>query len=253
MVLKAHQQGRLLTLTIDSPASNNALDAVLLEALGHALDRAEADPSVRVVALAATGPVFCSGADLGGPSGSAPPETARLYFRTLRRLASSSRIVVAVVDGAVQAGGVGLVAASDHVLCSQAATFRLPEVLIGLIPACVLPFLIRRTGLHSAQMLALTAHRIDAPRALELRLVDQVVPDVVEALRRFVLSVERIPEPAVATLKAYMDQLVPVTDREEELAVSSIAALMQHPDSLDRVRELVAHGLWTGGRHESGR
>lgn len=253
MVLKTHQQGRLLTLTIDNPASNNALDAVLLNELKHALDRAEADGSVRVVAIAATGPVFCSGADLGGSASSAPPETARLYFQTLRRLTSSSRIIVAVVNGAVQAGGMGLVAASDYVLCSDTASFRLPEVLLGLIPACVLPFLIRRIGVHSSQMLALTALKIDARRALELRLVDQVTPDVTEALRRFVLSVERIPDSAVILLKAYMGQLAPITDREEELAVSSIAALMERPGSLDRVRELVEHGLWAGGGHEPGR
>lgn len=253
MVLKAQQQGRLLTLTIDNPSSNNALDAALLDELGHALARAEADGSVRVVAIAATGPVFCSGADLGGNASSAPHETARLYFQTLRRLTNSSRIIVSVVNGTVQAGGVGLVAASDYVLCSETASFRLPEVLLGLIPACVLPFLIRRIGVHSSQMLALTAHKIDARRALELRLVDQVAPDAAEALRRFVLSVERIPEPAVALLKTYMGQLAPITDREEELAVSSIAALMENPNSLDRVRELVDHGLWAGGGHEPGR
>ena len=83
---------------------------------------------------------------------------------------------------------------------------------------------------------------------------DLLAPSKLDATKSLaVLSVERIPDPAVALLKTYMGQLVPITDREEELAVSSIAALMENPNSLDRVRELVDHGLWAGGGHEPGR
>ncbi|HYI12101.1 MAG TPA: enoyl-CoA hydratase-related protein [Thermoanaerobaculia bacterium] len=248
MVLKYRHEGRLLTLTIDRPEAHNALDAELLGELSAALDRAETDDGVRVVAIAGRAGVFCSGADLAGSGGGTPADTARLYFRTLRRFTTSPRIIVSVVDGTVQAGGVGLIAASDYVLCSDSSTFRLPEVLIGLIPACVLPFLIRRIGVHGSQMLSLTAQKLDARRALELRLVDQVAPDVNDALRRFVLSVDRIPEQAVASLKSYVQQLAPVTDREEELAVARIAALMEDPKSLGLVQELVHHGLWQEGR-----
>ncbi|MDM5177610.1 enoyl-CoA hydratase [Massilia sp. CCM 8695] len=246
MGVKLQKQGRLLTITLDKPDANNTLDAALLGQISAALDQAEADPLVRVVALCANGPVFCSGADLGGSASCAPAEAAQQYFRLLRRFASSPCIIVALVEGAVQAGGVGLVAASDYVICTEAASFRLPEVLLGLIPACVLPFLIRRLGAHNSQMLALTAHKIDARRAVELHLADQLAPQGHEALRRLVLSVERIPETAVATLKHYMGQLAPITDRDEQLAVASIAALMQQPGSLDRTRELIEHGLWGG-------
>jgi len=246
MGISTRQQGRLFTLTLDNQANNNALDAGVLAEIGRALDHAEADPALRLLAITARGPVFCSGSDLGGAASMAPAEAAQLYFATLRRLSASPLIVVCVIDGAVQAGGVGLAAASDYVLCSPQASFRLPEVLIGLIPACVLPFLQRRVGVHNSQMLALTAHKIDAERALALHLADQLAPDVNDALRRFVLSVERIPEAAVAGLKTYMGRLAPITDAEQALAVGSIAALMELPGSLDRVRELADHGLWAG-------
>lgn len=246
MGISTRQQGRLLTLTLDNQANNNALDASVLAEIGRALNHAEADPALRVFVIAARGPVFCSGSDLGGAANMPPADAAQLYFTTLRRLGASPLIVVSLVDGAVQAGGVGLAAASDYVLCSPQASFRLPEVLIGLIPACVLPFLRRRVGVHNCQMLALTAQKIDAERALALHLADQLAPDVNDALRRFVLSVERIPEQAVASLKTYMSQLAPITDAEEALAVGSIAALLELPESLDRVRELAEHGLWAG-------
>lgn len=248
MGMSMEMSGCVLRLTLDSPHSGNALDDAVLASLGQALDRAEADAAVRVLVIDATGPVFCSGADLGGTPGTAPAEAARLYFRTLRRITRSARTVVCVVDGAAQAGGIGLLAASDYVICSEQASFRLPEVLLGLIPACVLPFLIRRVGVHASQMLALSAHKIDARRALELHLVDQVAADTGEALRRLILSVARTPPQAVAALKDYMGRLAPVGEREEELAVAGIAALMAQPEALARVHELAAHGVWGGTR-----
>ena len=244
MVLKSRREGRVLVLTIDRPEAHNALDREVLSGLDRALDQAERDPAIRVVAITGQPGVFCTGADLAGGAEETPEESARLYFRTLRRFTTSSCIIVSVVDGTVQAGGIGLVAASDYVVCSESSTFRLPEVLLGLIPACVLPFLIRRVGVHTSQMLALTAQKLDARRAAELRLVDQVAPDLTDALRRFILGVERIPEDAVSTLKHYVHQLAPISDRDEELAIAQIVALMSRPKSLDVVHELVAHGIW---------
>ena len=248
MGISMEMSGCVLRLTLDSPHSGNALDDAALASLGEALDRAEADDAVRVLVISATGPVFCSGADLGGTPGKAPAEAARLYFQALRRMTCSPRTVVCVVDGAAQAGGIGLLAASDYVICSEEASFRLPEVLLGLIPACVLPFLIRRLGVHGSQMLALSAHKIDARRALELHLVDQVAADTSDALRRFILSVARTPPQAVAALKDYMGRLAPVGAREEELAVAGITTLMAQPATLARVHELAAHGVWRGSQ-----
>ena len=247
MVLNERREGRMLVLTINRPDARNAMNAELLRELGRALAEAEHDQNVRIVAIAGQPGFFCTGADLRGESAS-PADGARLYFQTLRRFTASRRIVVSVVDGTVQAGGIGLIAASDYVICSESSTFRLPEALIGLIPACVLPFLIRRAGVQASQMLALTAQKIDARRALDLRLTDQVAPDLSDALRRFVLGVERIPEHAVASIKSYMHSLAPVTDREEELAIAEITRLMSQPDSLGVVEELVAHGMWQGER-----
>jgi polyketide biosynthesis enoyl-CoA hydratase PksH len=244
MVLTSRLESRLMTLTIDRPDAHNALDAELLRELSEALDRAEADPRVRVVAIAGRPGVFCTGADLGGGADGSPADAARHYFRLLRRFTTSPRIIVSVVDGVVQAGGMGIVAASDVVICSESSTFRLPEVVLGLIPACVLPVLMRRMGTQPSYAMALTAEKLDARRALELRLADRVAADLHDALRRFVLSVERIPEHAVAGLKQYMHQLAPVSEREEELAVARIAALLEDPKNLETVRELVHHGLW---------
>jgi len=66
------------------------------------------------------------------------------YYNLLKHIATCSKVVVAKVDGQVNAGGIGLVTASDIVISSQQATYGLSEALFGLLPACVMPFLIRR-------------------------------------------------------------------------------------------------------------
>jgi len=244
----------MLTLTISRPAERNAIDAELLAALGSAIGLAEADPGVRVIVIEGQPGVFCTGTDFSGglESAAAGPspveESARAYFRTLRALTASSKIVVALVDGEAQAGGMGLIAASDHVIASPAATFRLPEILLGLLPACVIPFLVRRIGFHRTYELALTARKLDAKQAVDYGIADEVSADPRDALRRFVLSVDRIPAEAVAQLKMYMSAFAPLPEHLEDRAVSCIAGLLQQPHTLARVHELMNHGVWQSTR-----
>jgi polyketide biosynthesis enoyl-CoA hydratase PksH len=243
MVLTTRQTGRMLTLTISRPAERNAINRELLAALSSAFAQAEADPGVRIIVIQGQPEVFCTGTDFSGDP--APvEESARLYYRTLRAFTASSKVVVSLVEGEAQAGGMGLIAASDHVICSAAATFRLPEILLGLVPACVLPFLVRRIGFHRAYHLALTARKLDAAQAVEYGIADDAPADPRDALRRFALSVDHIPAPAVAELKRYMSAFAPFPETFEERAVDCIAGLLGQPENLARVRDLMNHGVW---------
>lgn len=255
MVLTTHQTGRMLTLTISRPAERNAINSELLAALASAVAVAEADPGVRVLVIQGQPGVFCTGTDfspvtrrdpVAGPS--PVEESARAYFRVLRALTASSKIVVSLVEGEAQAGGMGFIAASDHVIASPAATFRLPEILLGLLPACVIPFLVRRIGFQRTYALALTARKLDAQQALDCSLADEVAADPRDALRRFALSVDRIPAEAVAQLKLYMSAFAPLPSDLEDRAVSCIAGLLQQPSTLARVHELMNHGVWQSNR-----
>jgi polyketide biosynthesis enoyl-CoA hydratase PksH len=250
MVLNAQQTGRMLVLTICRPKERNAINGELLAELSAAFSRAESDESVRVVVIQGQSGVFCTGTDFGdipqSPEGGRAlvEASSRLYFRTLRGLTASSKIVVSLVEGEAQAGGLGLIAASDHAICSAASTFRLPEILLGMMPACVIPFLIRRVGFQKCYSLALTARKLDARQAVELGLVDQVAADPRDALRRFVMSVDRIPADAVARLKGYMSGLAGLPEDCEDRAVDAIAGMLTEPRTRERVEELMRHGLW---------
>ena len=169
---------------------------------------------------------------------------ARRYYRMLARFTTSPRLIACQIDGRTQAGGLGLVAACDYAFCTPRSTFNLPEVLLGLVPAVVLPFLMRRIGWQRAYSLALTARTVDAAQALTLGLVDEVNADGEEPLRRLLLSMNRTPAVSLQAAKRYGQELWPLTAAIEEQAVAQISELLADPAALDTIRALQEHGLW---------
>jgi methylglutaconyl-CoA hydratase len=173
----------VLTLTLDRPDKRNALSAALIEALHIALDRADLDPGVRVVALRGEGKDFCAGADLDELLASADMSPAeneasarRLgdLFVRLRRLA---RPTVAVVRGRALAGGAGLATACDVVLMAEGAQIGYPEIQRGFVPAMVMTLLRRAAGEKVALDLVLTGRLLGAAEARTLGLVSRVIAD----------------------------------------------------------------------------
>jgi methylglutaconyl-CoA hydratase len=172
--------GGVATLLLDRPEKRNALDAELVGALSEALERAAADPEVRVVALRGAGSDFCSGADLAELekiAGLGPEENLadaqRLgdLFVGIRR---TPKPVVAVVHGRALAGGCGLAAACDLVLAKADAELGYPEVHLGFVPAMVMAILRRRLPQGRAFEMAALGDRIGATEAERIGLVDRV-------------------------------------------------------------------------------
>jgi len=144
--------GPLATVTLDSPHNKNALSRQLVtELFGH-LETAEADPHVRVVLIRSADRVFCSGADLAEATTVGMEEGARRIVELQRFLVTMSKPVVTCVLGAVRAGGIGLVAASDVAIVAEDASFALTEVKLGL----------------AAAIISLTVHHRMHPRAAAL-------------------------------------------------------------------------------------
>lgn len=167
----------LALLTLDDGAGGNRLNPESLQALTAAFAAAEADSTVRAVLLRSAGPAFCLGMDLSrvGGDGAEAAAAIRLYSELLLHIHRSPLPVIALVQGPVKAGGVGLVAACDLVIAVEAADFQLSEVLLGLVPVNVLPFLLaRRVSPARARELILTARVCTAAEALALGLVDRV-------------------------------------------------------------------------------
>jgi enoyl-CoA hydratase/carnithine racemase len=181
------------TLTLDSPGNRNALSRGLMTELVEGLDRAEGEPSVKVVVVRAAGTVFCSGADLAEASTGGMEESARRLVDLQRRFVASPKPVVSRVQGAVRAGGIGIVAASDIAVASTAVTFALTEVRLALTPAVISLTVLPRLTSRAAARTFLTGEPFDGTEAAAMGLVTMAVPDeqldaevtaVVEALRK---------------------------------------------------------------------
>jgi enoyl-CoA hydratase/methylglutaconyl-CoA hydratase len=165
------------SVTLDSQHNKNALSRQLMTELADRLDRAEADPDVKVVLLRAEGSVFCSGADLSEAAGGSMEEGARRMAELLRRIAALEKPVVARVHGAARAGGIGIVGACDIVVAADTASFALTEVRLGLAPAVIsLTLLPRMTG-RAAALTFLTGSVFNGTDAAAYGLVTKAVPE----------------------------------------------------------------------------
>ncbi len=242
--LEINRERKLLRVVLSRPERRNALSAGMIGELHAALDEAEGDPGLRLVVLSAKGAVFCDGMDFaeaasGGSAAADTPDVIGEFYRLMTRLTRSSKVVVSLVEGRVNAGGMGLVAASDYVIARSAASFGLSEVLFGLLPATVAPFLIRRIGFQPAFRLGLTAQRIDAETARAMNLVDELAADPEDALRRLLIRIERVREPTVAALKAHFADLWIMSAETERRSISRIKEVMADPQVAADIRAFV--------------
>ena len=165
------------TLTLDSQHNRNALSRQLVTELFEGLTRAEDDAAVKAVLVRAEGRAFCSGADLSEASGGGMEEGARSIMELQRRLLASPKPVVSRVHGAVRAGGIGIVAATDIAICSRSATFALTEVRLGLAAAMISLTVLPRMSSRAASRTFLTGETFDGAAAADMGLVSAAVPD----------------------------------------------------------------------------
>ena len=168
--------GPLATVTLDSPHNRNALSRQLVTELAERLRTAEADDAVRVVLLGAEGRVFCSGADLSEASTGGMEEGTRAIVALQRSIVAMDKPVVVRVQGAVRAGGIGLVAAADVAVAAEAATFALTEVKLGLAAAIISLTVHHRMSPRAAALTTLGGEVFTGAEAATYGLVTRAVP-----------------------------------------------------------------------------
>jgi len=171
------------TLTLNQPKTLNAFDAAQIAAFNDVMARAVASPGIRVIVVAGTGSVFCSGADInylqwaGGLSPEENRDDARKYAAMGESLRDAPVPVVGRVQGGAYGGGLALAAACDIVLAAESAKFAITEARYGLTPSLMVPFLIGRIGQRGCRRWCLTGEIMSAAKAAEAGLADIVVPD----------------------------------------------------------------------------
>lgn len=177
------QVDRVLLLTLNRPEARNALNRALLEQLNAAIAGAEADPAIGAIVLTGNGPAFCAGADLKETAiGIEGDDFWSRYARANQSLSlhkglpKLTKPVIASVNGFALAGGCGVAMSCDLVIASDEAKFGYPEVKRGLVAAMVMVSLSRLVGRRQALDLLLTGRQLSAQEALELGMINRVVP-----------------------------------------------------------------------------
>ncbi len=167
----------IATITLNRPEIHNAFNEDVIEKLIAAFQKATLDNKVQIVLLKANGKSFSAGADLewmkkmSSYSFDENVKDSLELAKLLKTIDECPKTTIAVVNGAAYGGGVGLVAACDIAIATEAASFCLSEVKLGLIPAVISPYVIRAIGARQMRRLTLSAERIESHEALTIGLV----------------------------------------------------------------------------------
>lgn len=167
------------TIWLNRPDIRNAFNEVMIGELIKAFNEVSALDDVRVIVLRGRGKSFCAGADLNWMRDVATYSYEQNYKESLQlsdcfyTIYSCPKPTIAVVHGAAIGGANGLLSACDMALCDDETVFSLSEVKIGIVPACISPYVIKRVGEYGARELMLTGRRINGKEAEYFRLVNK--------------------------------------------------------------------------------
>jgi methylglutaconyl-CoA hydratase len=174
--------GRVVRLVLNRPSVRNAFDEELIALLTKAARDLANDDSVRVVVLSGEGPAFCAGADLNWMkrmAGYGYDENLRdadLLAELFAELDQLPKPLIGRIHGAALGGGTGLAAVCDLVVSAEGTFFGTTEVRLGLVPAVISPYVVRKIGESAARAWFVTGSRFPAEEALRVGLVHRVTP-----------------------------------------------------------------------------
>lgn len=212
----------VVTLTLDAPATRNALSAPMMDRLAGAARDLAADATARVVVLAGAGATFCAGGDLNWmrAQSEATPDRRRAEARRLADMLGAldrlPQYTVARVQGGAFGGGVGLMSVMDVAVATDDARLGLTETRLGLIPATIGPYVVARIGAAAARRYMLPGALFNAAEAARIGLARAVAPGELDtAVEREVAAVLKAAPGAVAAAKAMIRELGGAPDEGE--------------------------------------
>lgn len=249
--LKIRFEEDLCWLQLHRPEAKNTINDILIDECRQVLDRCH--QQAKIVILEGLPEVFCFGGDFQAmaaqvsvaplaTSGSDVTSDPELIYDLWRQLSTGPFVTLAHVRGQANAGGIGFVAACDLVLADSRAQFSLSELLFGLMPACVLPFLIRRMGFQKAHAMTLTTKPVGVEEAHRWGLVDAYAEDSQALLRQHLLRLRRLNKTAIQRYKTYINHLDSSLDEAKFKALAANREVFTDKDNLDKIARYVKTG-----------
>lgn len=182
--IETEQHYHIATIWLNRPEVRNALNDTMIAELIHAFETLGADETVRVITLRGRGKVFCAGADLKWMKATATSgyaeslEENRQLARCFQTVYNTPKPTIAVVHGAAMGGANGFIAACDFAYAGNDTLFAFSEVRLGLIPATIAPYILKRIGAAKAKELMLTGRQFHAKEAAQAGLINQVLQEM---------------------------------------------------------------------------
>ncbi len=236
--VKYEKKDKLACVTFNRPEIHNAFNATVITEMQQIFDDIAQDDNIRVVLLTGKGKSFCAGADLNWMRGvikqsfeenlAESNALADLFYN----IYTCKRPVVGKINGAAIGGGTGFVAVCDIAIAARSAVFSFSEVKIGVVPACIGPYVIKKMGEGKTRELFITGERMKGDRAYEVGLVNRVVDDdklddEVEQLTTWILSSG--PE-AVAMAKKLISEVPGMTPEQFKPYTAEMIARLRISD-----------------------
>ena len=238
-LIEQYNDSHTAVITLNNSEKGNILNIESLETLQKALTSSSTDKDVRVIILRSNGTNFCVGMDLqmlktAKNDNPLAEKAVSSYVKLLSHIYTNPKPVICLINGDVKAGGIGLVGACDIVVASKKSSFELSEVLFGLIPANVLPFIYSlRLSPQKARYLILTAKKLSAQEAEKLNLVDEVFEEaeMEGGVRSIIKNLLRASPKALAETKQFTQAILyEKTDKATEMAKKKLLEMINDPE-----------------------
>ena len=211
------RDGAVLTVLLNRPEARNALSATMSAELLSTFEALRTDRSVRVVVLRGAGGTFCAGGDIKNFSAASAPlapgvtdeiaQSNRRGGRLFQLIDETPQATIVVVEGFAMGGGFGMACLGDVTLARADATFAMTEVTIGIVPAQISPFVVRRIGLTAARRFGVSGAKLTGLGAKAVGIVHEVADgetDLEALLAANIKQILRCAPGAVAATKALM-------------------------------------------------
>ena len=180
-IKKTIDKRNIVTLTLNRPEVHNAVSLEMIREMRKIIAELNSNPKPRGVILTGAGQTFCSGMDLRWMQKISTQNRANRIAEAnelsemLNELDRLKKPLIGKINGNSFGGAIGLISCCDFALATEDAEFSLTEVLLGLMPATISPFVIRRIGVANARRIMLNAHRFSAKEAVSFGLITKAV------------------------------------------------------------------------------
>lgn len=247
ITIKARFEDSICFLQFNRPNAKNTINDLMIQECREVIDQCY--DAIKIVVFEGLPEVFCFGADLQGNLSQGESKEQGEYnpqslYELWMKMARGPFITISHVRGQANAGGMGFVAASDIVIADNTASFSLSELLFGLLPAMVLPFLIQKIGYQKANYMVLMTKPICVQQAYEWGIVDTYQEKSEQLLWQHISRLKRLPKMGIEKYKNYMGKLNNSVVECMETAVKTNTEVFSDSQNLERIYQFVRNGIY---------